>query len=487
MARKKTTWLLLLLLIMLLVLPVILIIGPNFLPFGPLSYDPFNPPDTTPPAVPSDWLSMDVDLHPATIEPINLAQIPARQIALPSVQSAALLLPAPDGGCLSLSQASADNDKTIFYLRAIRYRPDGSKQWDRRYDSYPVNGYPVSLCVFPDNSCAISLRLMDDSDPNGSFTDQLWRISPEGEILCQINDESVPAGSLDYLFARSDGAVVAAGTGIRNQTEGQAVSVIRVLCFDKNGRQSKSVTAAAETMENQMLVHASYAPEYGLALLWSHDDPAKTSYLPVYQVTFFNNLLDITWSVGMDAGKSLSEGRILPANGNVLITGYITVPASDTAAATAHAALICIGSQGTAAWTYTEQETTPAWLSKAAALTDGRIIAGLYKSGSTGTETTDLLLLSEKGQYLQTVAVCPGQIQQIIPTQDGGFTGVLRQSIRTLPQPPFISSIWVDSEAVIVHYDAGLRLVWQRAVDQYKHDIRSDMVIATTDDRLLIG
>jgi len=485
MARKKTTWLLLLLM-MVLILPVILMIGPDFLSLRPPVFDPFDPPDVTPAAVPADWLSIDVDMHPVSIEPVNLAQIPARQIALPSTQSAALLLPAPDGGCLSVSQVPTDNNNTVFHLRVIRYQPDGSRRWDRLYDASPFKGYPVSLCIFSDNSFAVGLRLMNDSTPNGSFTDQLWRFSPEGENIWQIKDDSIPAGSLDYLFARTDGAVVAAGTDTHNQAESSAVNVIRVLCFDENGRQSKSVPATTLTV-NQILVHASYTPEAGLVLLWSYDDSNGTSYLPVYRVTFLNDDLDRKWAVEMDADVSLSEGQLLSGSGKVLITGFITAPAGGAAAGSAHAALICIDSQGAVAWTYAEKETTPAWLSKAVELADGRLVAGRYKTGGEGAETTDLLLLSENGQYLQTIAVYPGLIQQIIPTQDGGFTSVLRQSIRTLPQPPFVSSIWIDSEAIIVHFDAGLQLIWQRAIDQYKQDIRSDRVIATKDDRLLVG
>ncbi|MEA4890096.1 MAG: hypothetical protein VB070_11590 [Clostridiaceae bacterium] len=486
MARKKTTWLLLLLM-MVLILPVILMIGPDFLSVRPPVFDPFDPPDVTPAAVPADWLSIDADLHPVAIEPINLAKIPVRQISLPAAQSAALLLPTQDGGCLSVSPVPTDNGNTVFHLRVIRYQPDGSRQWDRQYDASPFQGYPVSLCIFSDNSFAVGLRLMTNSVPNGSFTDQLWRFSPEGDNIWQIKDGSIPPGSLDYLFARTDGAVVAAGTETQNQAESSAVSVIRVLSFDENGRQSKSVPATTLTV-NQILVHAFYTPEAGLVLIWSHDDSHGTSYLPVYQVTFFNDHLDRKWTVEMDADVSLSEGQLLPGSGKVLITGFIAAPDDGGAAAgAAHAVLICIDSQGAVAWTYAEKETTPAWLSKAAELAGGRLVAGRYKTGSEGAETTDLLLLSENGQYLQTIAVYPGLIQQMIPTQDGGFTGVLRQSIRTLPQPPFVSSIWIDSEAIIVHFDSNLQLVWQRTIDQYKQDIRSDRIIATKDDRLLVG
>jgi hypothetical protein len=179
---------------------------------------------------------------------------------------------------------------------------------------------------------------------------------------------------------------------------------------------------------------------------------------------------------------------LLPDGGGCLafvskITGQ---DGSGTANTSYISELVRFTDTGKRLWTYSlERQNT--WIMAAAMLEDGRFAAGWYWNTVDDNEESTLFILSSDGVLENEVAVYPGILQQIIATKESSFTAVLSQTVDGLPQPAYISSMWMDTEAIIAHFDSSLSLVWQRKIDQYKHALRTDIVIPCRKDNLLIG
>ena len=220
--------------------------------------DPFDPPDFTPTQAPSDWttISSHADTH-VKVAPVALDKVPARHLSLPKNQSAELIKALSDGGCLAVSQVPVDEkDKSgnpVYYLRAIRFKADGSVMWDKQYNSDPFKGYMQKICVFSDSGFAVSLQIQLINSGSYSAVSRLCRFSSNGDLLWKTKDDQMKPGALDYIFAAKDGAVLAAGMLPVNNPDGSfGNNDIGLYRFEKDGTLSKYTTLVTPKNDNLM-------------------------------------------------------------------------------------------------------------------------------------------------------------------------------------------------------------------------------------------
>lgn len=457
--------------------------------------DPFDPPDFTPTKAPSDWMEVGSYVSKAVqILPVALDKIPARHVALPENQSAELVMALSDGGCIAVSQAPVDakekSSSPMYFLRAIRFKADGSMMWDKLYKEDPFQGYVQKLCIFADDEFAVSLQVQLNNSTLYSAVSRLCRFSSEGGLLWRTMDDQMTPGALDYIFATKDGSVLAAGMLQVLNTDGSVGdNDIGLLRFEKDGTVSKRLTVG--TPKNDSLMDAVYSPETGLVLSWRKelDGSSVISGMAVNQesqMDCYGEDLKNRWTSVMAPTDILFDMVALPGDGSVLVSGTMIKPTADLTATTSRSALYCFDKNGARPWIYTISEEK-AWITAAAGLADGRFVAGWFQNTDKSGERSNLAILSPEGTLIKSLEPIPGIVQQLVSTKDGGFTVVLRQTVAPLPQPPYISSMWTDTEAVIAHFDSGLNLVWRRSIDQYKHALRSDIVVPTIEDHLLVG
>ncbi len=445
--------------------------------------DPFDPPDFTPTPAPSDWFSPDSvhTVHYVAVQPVDKDKVPAIHVELPAGQSSDLLAALPDGGCLAVSQTVVEGTETgqmpLYHPRVIRFKPDGTVALDRQLDIEAFGGYILAMCVFPDGSFSLSLRKQNNVTANGNPIDRLFRFSALGDLLWQSTDNAIfgdtptSAGVLDRVFALADGAILAVGTVTSDK--GNDISLTR---FEPDGTPSNRVMIGDSEFDS--LMDADYDPGTGLAILWRAESigvgTIQRSYAGCY-----TERLEKRWSTVMPAGQPLYEVEAQP-DGGILAVGYLQ--RADSSRQT----LFRFDPNGTVTWQFTSMDD-PAWISAFARLADGRTIAGSFRSTADGGQESILTIMDVDGALLSETDPLTGVVRQLVATADGGFMAVLRQDVRTLPQPPYISSIWTDTEAIVARYDSAQKLVWRRTIDQYKHDIRSDIIFFTSDERLLVG
>lgn len=455
--------------------------------------DPFNPPDFTPTKAPELWSTFGKSSHYVKVSSIAPEKMPATAIKLPESQNAALLMPLSDGGCLSVSQVPVDKTDTSgnspSILRAVRFAADGAAAWDRRYESSPFRGYPITMCVTSDDGFAVSLRIARAGSSTADSMDSLRRFGPDGELLWISAEGAAASGTLDHLFSTQDGAVITAGTVAEARLAGTDPDFgVGLLRFEKDGTLSRHLTLGMQDRYDS-LMDASYAAGTGLVLTWRSESEkgdsgaAGSAFAQNSRIGCYTERLEEKWLAVLPATERSQAVQALPDGKGTFAFGTIADTSSPEASRTA---LFCFDGKGAKSWSYI-MDRENAWTRAAVSLPDGRYVSGTYWSDEKDGERTVLSVLSGEGKHQTDLEQMPGMVNQLIPTKDGGFTAILRQTVRTIPQPPHISSIWFDSETIVEHYDKNLHIVWRRTIDQYKHALRTDAVVATVDDCLLIG
>lgn len=455
---------------------------------GITSFDPLDPPDFKPTAAPTDWVTPGQTIAHVKVGAINPGSIPVTTIEIPGSKPAYYLKALSDGGALSISIVTDENTSTgktsLSRLRAARFRNNGSVAWDKTIINDAFQGYPATMCLMPDDGFALTLRTVDPESKDGNSVDCLYLFAPDGTLKLKTPAGSIPAGAFDSLFAPDKDTVYAVGTVPMTDSSGTFTgNYVAVSRLGKN--ESLLHRVSSETAKNVTLISAGYSSGTGLVLLLREDLITGTDMNVKYQLLCLDENFQKKWSSDFASGSIIFELTVLPENNGFLLNG--TVPPAGKIGDTGNlATLFYYDGSGAPKWVYTADKSG-IWLRAATRISAGRIAAGYFYISEDKHEYSKIVLLSSAGTIMNTLDKLVGSIEEIIPTKDGGFTVLFRQSVRGLPQPPYISSLWTDTEALIAHYDKDFKLEWRRTVDRYKHSTRSDQFVFTTNDRILVG
>lgn len=436
-------------------------------------------------AAPTDWMHVGSPITPAPITPVAPEAMPAVRVALPSEAGFVLTAPLADGGLLAVVPESADaSDPNASgrRFRAVRYDRTGKVLWNRADAIGTFYGYVLSIVAFPDGSFAAAVRETTEAGGAGTSRDRLVRFTKDGTWRGVGFDAVGTSGAFEFIVAKDDGTVFAAGTVqvFTGDTQSDSDLILTRIAPDGTATTSPGPsTAAFET-----LYSAGWASGTGLALAWSSqeagNDAGWTSHVALY-----DDALALRWTEALPAGTTAHDVYVL-ADGKGVFVAESRIR-EDSDGSDSSATIGFLDAAGTMRWEYVSPRPR-AWIRDPIRLADGRtLVAVSYASSDAWTETTEILPLSASGEAGEPVAVLPGFVSWMKGTKDGGATVVTRQEVAALPQPPYISSMWTDTRAVAAHLDATLRVAWERVVDQYKTALRSDVLVLSSADRLFVG
>lgn len=97
-----------------------------------------------------------------------------------------------------------------------------------------------------------------------------------------------------------------------------------------------------------------------------------------------------------------------------------------------------------------------------------------------------IIVLDQSGMEKKRMEDLKFSPSGITPTEDGGFIVTSNREIKTVPQPPYISSIWYDTELLAIKFKTDYTVEWRKAYDKYKDDRGSDFVLPLADGRMIV-
>ncbi len=97
-----------------------------------------------------------------------------------------------------------------------------------------------------------------------------------------------------------------------------------------------------------------------------------------------------------------------------------------------------------------------------------------------------LIVLNDRGVEKQRIVDLQYIPNQIYPTDDGGYFIKSTRTLKTIPQPIWVSSIWFDTEVIVEKYNRDHQLEWRKSYDSYPDDIGTDFVKPMASGQVLI-
>ncbi len=227
---------------------------------------------------------------------------------------------------------------------------------------------------------------------------------------------------------------------------------------------------------------AAYHPNTGWAVVWREEDASSSVQEPGVRswLGCFDEKLEERWKVCTPGCDTLTN--VEPQSDGSVTTGGMRQTGNSS-----RSILFRYGADGSQLWFYQPDGSTQSWVAGAVLLPDGGYAVASQRRSEHGVQESLVEILAADGEILDSTKAQPGFVSGLAATPDGGFTIVLRQEIGSLPQPPYISSIWTDAETIVVHYDAARQLIWRKTIDLYPLSTRREAVLPTAGGRLFVG
>ncbi|GMQ61666.1 PQQ-binding-like beta-propeller repeat protein [Vallitalea maricola] len=97
-----------------------------------------------------------------------------------------------------------------------------------------------------------------------------------------------------------------------------------------------------------------------------------------------------------------------------------------------------------------------------------------------------LIIFDHNGKRKKIIKDLKYPLDTITPTDDGGFIVKSQRTIGNIPTPAVLSTIWTDTEVVIVKYNSDYEVEWRKTYDKYKDSKLVDCIIPLRDGRVIV-
>jgi hypothetical protein len=198
------------------------------------------------------------------------------------------------------------------------------------------------------------------------------------------------------------------------------------------------------------------------------------AYRNIDFIALVDDSLDLKWVIHMNEKGSLFDDQFIILNKNIYFsTNYQNGDTSNTG-------MVKLDEMGNRTWAKASLNTGM-WARAIAVLQNGDIICG---SGQQNNGA--LVVLDQMGNEKKRIKDLKYPPTAITPTDDGGFIIISSRTIGTVPQPPQISSVWYDTELVVIKYSSDYKVEWRKTYDKYKDELGYDFVLPLSNGKLIV-
>ncbi|GMQ61669.1 hypothetical protein [Vallitalea maricola] len=318
----------------------------------------------------------------------------------------------------------------------VKFDKEGNQLWKQEFDNFSRDMF-------------VDILLTDSKE---IFTIGEW-MAKDGKA--SINEEQIVNGdgSNDIVITKLDSKGNIVG---QKSFGGSDYEDLYVSKYDKDmgiiikGRTRSKDGSLAINGKEDSKIFVACIDEKDLKIKWVHH--LEENYSPYNQLYIDNGLVYVAVDGGSTHSKE-NKGQIITINNEGKVTNTITN-------------------------IYPEPER---WAESMITLNNHDIIVGCGNQ-NVGT----LRIFSNSGEEKKIIKNLNLSPNEIIPTDDGGFIIKSIREIETIPQPPYISSIWFDHEIVIIKYDSDYRVEWRKTYDKYKGSIEVEKVIPLKNNKVIV-
>jgi hypothetical protein len=422
--------------------------------------------------VPIDWVTIGKNYPYKKLGNIRVSKIPEVRINFGAEPVRGQFGTTGDGFVYATMNPTAESTEQSELQKPLvkKYDKTGKLMWEKEYEYTSGTGYINNLVIYPDNGFLFTVQTFPRySEGLVSYEKSLVvRCGKNGEILWEREFDDYSGNMMKQALLAENEEIYIIGTGrMKNalQTKEEAADSISITKLDSGGNLLEQKWFGGSDFEQ--LYSAVYSREAGL-ILWgssqSHggDFAIDNGLLHNDFITCISNMLEVQWVVHAGNNRGYNTAPYVTQNGEIYILGNIQETGSIP-----KGLLIKLDPQGNSLWE--KQIYDGYWGRSLTQAENGDILIakGYAESGMIAVVDSD-------GNEKKLLEGLPFNPEQICPVETGGFIVTATRIVNYVPQPPFISMIWYDTELVAVKYGNDYEIEWRKTYDKYKDQKGTD-------------
>lgn len=375
-------------------------------------------------------------------------------------------------------EASQDSQHVKTNPIVRKFDRNGKLLWEKEYEYGTYSGRVNNLLVYPDDSFLFSVQTYPYYIDNNLVSEKNYivRCDKDGKELWKRDFENYHGELLNNLFLSKNNEIMAVGSYYK-QSEDNAGSDIVIMKLDEKGNLLQEKKFGGSDFD--YIKHAKYDKELGIVISGATqsndgDFAMDKAYRNVDFIALIDDSLDLKWVIHMDEKESLFDDQFIISNKNIYFS------ANYQNGNTTNTSIVKLDEKGNRIWA--KPSLNVGMFARAiAVLQNGDILCG---SGQQNLGA--LVVLDQMGNEKKRIKDLKYPPTAITPTDDGGFIITSSRTIGTVPQPPQISSVWYDTELVVIKYSSNYKVEWRKTYDKYKDELGRDFVLPLSNGKLVV-
>ncbi|KGK88953.1 hypothetical protein DP73_11690 [Desulfosporosinus sp. HMP52] len=362
---------------------------------------------------------------------------------------------------------------------------EGNLVWDKVYMYPTISGEINNLQVFPDGSYIFSVQTFPRYSDQGMLWEKsiLVKCDKNGEELWQQEFDDDLGDMLRYLFITEKDEILAVGrwSGEKGKQTRTGAFDIVVTKLAKDGQVILQKGFGGSGFEN--LDGAKYDKDLGMIInghttsqngdFGLHEGGKFADFVARIDVN-----LSLQWVVKTKENEHFVYNQLGLAEGYVYVLGYEGSSAVEGTLGSGF--LIKLDENGNRVWLKSGLHKG-LWGRVLSLLPHINIIiaAGQQNQGS-------ILIVDYNGQEEKSLEDLKYATRNIRPTSDGGYIVTAVREINCIPQPAYVSSVWYDTELVVIKYKHDNTIEWRKTYDKYKDEMGLDFVFPLDNGKVIV-
>lgn len=425
-----------------------------------------------------------IDMDYVKLIDINPETVPEVPLHFKAAVGKSLIEKTKDGYLCTISELKATKNVTGSEMtpKVVQLDEKGNILWQKSYPYPTMTGTINHLLVLSDGSFIFSVQTYPVSGAveviEKSF---LMKCDAAGKELWKTNLEDYSGNLLNGLFLTPEGEIIAIGVwrsedGEQTASHNLADDIVMTK-FDQQGKMLNQKGFGGGDFES--LYGSVYDPDFGIVISGmsqsTEGDFANENSVQYGRdfIACIDGNLNIKWVFNCEDKESVYDQLVI-SKGHIytLLNAFSGQANSSTLLELDQSGQIILKE---------DHLLKGQWSNVITVLKNEDIIigAGQFNKGT-------IAIIKKNGsdkEFLNDLEFSPNII---LPTEDGGFMVASHRIIKTAPQPAYISSIWYDTELLVVKYDKDHAIEWQKTYDAYKDVLQQDFIKLFEDGKVLV-
>lgn len=431
-----------------------------------------------------------------------------------------------DGYLIALSRTIGDSqmisNDNVVKLIPIIYKIDfeGMIVWHKEYEPLINGGSVTSIFTYENGDFGYSVTAYPNINFGNMFysamgveldgiatSARLVRCSMLGSPIWSKDFDDYCGNLFKYVFMNDQEHLVTVGEIVESpepiySSFGKPMDIdIIVMEIDDEGEKLKSEVFGGSYID--YLEGATYDQEHGVVITgWSNplsfmDEANNKAGYELYKkspfivdneseerkhydyIALINNELELNWVWNTVNNERFNYDQITISEDHILIPGSERIYNQFTLSPSSHMTVQRsfwkkFNFEGELVHNHYVEDSLPG--PEILCLTSNNRI--ILASGNMGTGWLYIFNSSGEEIDMKNLVYTP---ESITASDDGGFIIKSIRTVKSLPQPLYISSIWTDSEVLIERYNQDFNLAWRKTYDDYPDSIEIDLVYPLID------